>query len=86
MDCGKFKPNLSEKTMSCYLRHIKDIIDEAGIAITPENREQVDEAIHQAVGVAYKNCPATWKKIKDEIRTDEEKRGALVKQLQSAIH
>ena len=72
--------------MSCYLRHVKDIIAEVGIAITPENRKQVDEAIHQAVGVAYKNCPATWKKIKDEIRTDEEKRGALVKQLQSAIH
>jgi len=71
--------------MSCYLRHAKDIIDEAGIAITPENRKQIDEAIHQAIGVAYKNCPAAWKKIREEIKADKEKRGALVKQLQSAI-
>ena len=71
--------------MSCYLRHVKDIIAEAGIAITPENRKQVDEAIHQAIGVAYKNCPAAWKKLREEIKAEEEKRGALVKQLQSAI-
>ena len=71
--------------MSCYLRHIKDILDEAGIAITPVNRKQVDQAIHQAVGVAYKSCPATWKKIKEDVKSDEEKRHALIKQLQIAM-
>ncbi len=71
--------------MSCYLRHIKDIIDEAGIVITPANRKQVDQTIHQAVGVAYKNCPATWKRVKEEIKGDEEKRHALIKQLQTVM-
>ena len=71
--------------MSCYLGHIKDILDQAGIAITPANRKQIDQAVHQAVGVAYKNCPATWKKIKEEIKDDEEKRHALIKQLQIAM-
>jgi len=71
--------------VSCYLRHIKDILDEAGIAITPANRKQIDQAIHQAVGVAYKSCPTTWKKIKEEIKGDEEKRHAFIKQLQIAI-
>ena len=71
--------------MSCYLRHIKNILDEAGIAITPANRKQIDQAIHQAVGVAYRNYPATWRKIKEDIKGDEEKRHALIKQLQIAM-
>ncbi len=71
--------------MSCYLHHVKDILDEAGIAITPANRKQIDLAIHQAVGVAYKNCPATWKKIKEGIKSDEEKRHAIIEQLQIAV-
>ncbi len=71
--------------MSCYLRQIKDILDEAGIAITPANRKQIDQAIHRIVGVTYKNCPATWKKIKEDIRDNREKRHSLIKQLQKVI-
>ena len=71
--------------MSCYLRHIKDILDEAGIILTPANRKQIDQVIHQAVGVTYKNCPTTWKKIKEDIKGNEEKRDALIKQLQMAM-
>ena len=71
--------------MSCYLRHIKGVLDEAGIVVTPANRKQIDQAIHEAVGVGYKNCPATWKKIKQDIKGDEEKRRALIKQLQIAM-
>jgi len=71
--------------MSCYLRHINDILDEAGIVITSANRRQIDQAIHQAVEVAYKSCPATWKKVKEEIKGDEEKRHALIQQLQIAM-
>ena len=70
--------------MSCYLGHIKNIPDEAGIAITPANREQIDQAVHQAVGVAYKNCPATWKKIKEDVKSDDEKCQAFIRQLQVA--
>lgn len=71
--------------MSCYFRHIKDILDAAGIAVTKENRKQVDEAVHQAMNVAYKNCPITWKRIKEDIKDDKEKRQALIKQLRQAI-
>ena len=71
--------------MSCYLRHLKDILDEAGIAITSANRKQIDQAIHEAVGVAYKDCPATWRKVKEEIKGDEEKRRTFIEQLQAVI-
>ena len=71
--------------MSCYLRHIKDIFDQAGIAITPANRKRIDQAIHQAVDVAYKNCSVTWKKIKTDIKDDDEKRQAFIEQLKAAV-
>tara|TARA_Y100000310_G_C19973315_1_gene486472 strand:+ start:245 stop:451 length:207 start_codon:yes stop_codon:yes gene_type:complete len=67
------------------LRHAKEILDEAGIVLTQVNRKQIDQAIHQAVGVAYENCPATWKKIKEDIKDDVEKRRAFIEQLQIAM-
>ena len=71
--------------MSCYLRHVKEIPDEAGITVTRANRKQIDQAIHQAVGVAYKNCPVTWKKSKEDTKDDVEKRSAFIEQLQMAM-
>ena len=70
--------------MSCYFRHIKGILDEAGIEITSANKKQVGQAIHKAVEVDYKDCPATWKKLKQEILNDESKRANIVRQLQDA--
>ena len=57
--------------MTCYFRHLKPIFEKAGITITKENR-QVDRAIHSIVGTEYKNCPATWKEVKNRIAEDEE--------------
>ena len=71
--------------MSCYFRHIKDILDEAGIEVTSSNKKQIDQAIHQIVGVAYKDCPATWKRLKQQIMGDEQKRRDLTRKLQNAI-
>ena len=71
--------------MSCYLRYMKDVLDEAGIVVTPANRKQVDQAVHQAVGVAYKDCPTTWKKVKQDITGDENKRRALIEQIKTAV-
>ena len=71
--------------MSCYLRHMKDVLDEAGIVVIPANRKQVDQAVHQAVGVAYKDCPTTWKKVKQDITGDENKRRALIEQIKTAV-
>jgi len=51
--------HLGEYAMSCYFRHLKDILEEADIEVTPDNRKQVDRAIHQIVGVTYKDCPET---------------------------
>lgn len=71
--------------MSCYFRRIKDILDEVGIEVTPSNRKQIDQAIHQIIRVTYQDCPATWKKLKQQIIGDEQKRQELIKKLQNVI-
>ena len=72
--------------MSCYFRHLKNILNEAGIEVNADNRKQIDQAIHQIVEVSYKDCPATWKNLKHQILVDDEMRQAFVSQLQNAIH
>ena len=45
--------------MSCYFRHLKNILNEAGIEVTPGNKEELDQAFHRIVDVTYKDCPTT---------------------------
>ncbi len=70
--------------MSCYFRHLKEILSEAGIQVTPANRKEIDQAFHQITGVGYKDCPVTWKRLKQDL-ADEPKRRDLVQKLQNAI-
>ena len=71
--------------MSCYFRHMKDILEEAKITVTPTNRNQMDQAFHKIVGTTYKDCPATWKEIKKSFLTDQKKREDLIRKLRDAI-
>jgi hypothetical protein len=71
--------------MSCYLRHLKEILDQAGITVDPENRKSIDSAFHQIVGVTYKDCPAAWKALKETLLADERKRRDLIKKLRAAL-
>ncbi|MFH0847446.1 MAG: hypothetical protein V1894_05285 [Chloroflexota bacterium] len=69
--------------MSCYFRHLNEVLVQAGIAVTRENRKQVDAAIHKLMGVDYKDCPATWETLKGEILTSEERRRDFIRKLRS---
>ncbi|MDY6917561.1 MAG: hypothetical protein SVP26_06390 [Chloroflexota bacterium] len=71
--------------MSCYLRHISDVLGEAGIEVTPANRKQIDQAIHQMVDVHYKDCPTAWKKLKQDVLTNDDKRRHLVAHVREAL-
>jgi hypothetical protein len=71
--------------MSCYFRHMKDIFEEAGISVNPTNKKQIDQALHQIVDVNYKDCPNTWKALKQIMLSDENKRHELIQKLQAAI-
>ena len=71
--------------MSCYFRHMKDVLSELGVAVTPENKKDLDAAVHKAVGVDYKNCSPAWKAVKEKIRTDEKTRAAFIKKLKKSL-
>ena len=71
--------------MSCYFRHIKDMFEEAKIVVTPENKKQIDKAIHNIIGTTYKDCPTTWKIIKNNFLNDPQKHKELIRKLQTAI-
>jgi hypothetical protein len=68
--------------LTCYFRHLRDFFDKAGIKVTKENKKQIDQFIHDIMGVKYKNCPATWKEVKKHIAEDEE---AFISQLRKAL-
>ena len=51
---------------------MKNVFTRAGIDITDENKRAVDRAIHDLVGVDYKNCSTTWKEVKKRLEDDEE--------------
>jgi hypothetical protein len=71
--------------MSCYFRHLKELLDEAGIQVTPNNKKQIDQAIHEIVRVEYKDCPVAWKALKQQIIGDEQERRDFVKKLKAAL-
>jgi len=64
---------------------MKNVLDEAGIEVTPSNKKDIDQAFHQIVGVTYKDCPTTWKRLKQELVGDEQKRRELIQKLQHAV-
>ena len=70
--------------MSCYFRHMKDVLEEAGVEITKENKKEIDRIIHGLVEEEYKNCSPTWKGIKEHIKTDEKKRKQFIAKLKKA--
>lgn len=71
-----------EINMSCYLRHISEMLKEAGIEVTKENRKDIDRALHSLVGVKYKNCSSAWRELKQRLQS-EEGRKTLVQQLKA---
>ena len=71
--------------MSCYFRHMKDVLEEAGIEVTKDNKKDIDRIIHGLVDVTYKDCSPTWKNVKEHIKTDEAARSQFIKNLKKAI-
>jgi len=57
----------------------------AGNELTASNKKEIDRVFHQIVGVSYRDCPATWKRLKQYFVSDEQKRLELIQKLQNAI-
>jgi len=57
--------------LTCYLRHIRQLLEENGIRVTPENKGDIDRRIHELMGVGYKDCPAVWRELKRRLAQDD---------------
>lgn len=70
--------------MGCW-KWFDNVLEEAGIEVTDENREEVDGVIHEYIGEEsrYGRCSADWRKARKEIQADEEMRRELVERLQA---
>ncbi len=68
--------------MSCYLRHMKDVLDEANLH--PEGRKErkeIDLSIRRVVGMkADDKCNIVWKEVKLWLQ-DENKKEELTSAL-----
>ena len=71
--------------MSCYFRHMKDVLDEVDVEVTPDNKKEIDRILHGIAGVEYKNCSPAWKRIKEMIKGDEASREEFVSRLRKEL-
>jgi len=71
--------------MSCYFRHMKEILEEAGVEVTKENKKDIDRVIHGLVDVGYKNCSPAWKAVKEQIKTDDKTKNRFIKRLKQEL-
>jgi hypothetical protein len=55
--------------MSCYLRHLDDVVNAAGVKLGPGNRKEVDQTIKELLGLSH--CPDVWIEVKKRIAADE---------------
>ena len=67
--------------MSCYFRHMKDVLEAAGVEITKENKKQMDKIIHELVDVEYKECSSAWKAVKEHIKEAKTKRSQFIQDI-----
>ena len=67
--------------MTCYFRHLENLLRKADIKVTADNRKELDRIIHELVGVNYKDCSGAWRQVKQRLADDEE---GFVLQLKAA--
>lgn len=72
--------------MGCW-RWFKGILEEAGVEVTDENREKIEEVIHEVVGETskYERCSADWRKVGKEMKADENRKKKLIEKVQAAL-
>lgn len=72
--------------MGCW-RWFRGILKEAGIEVTHENREKIEEIIHEVIGEnsMYERCSGDWRKVGKQIKANDEEKKMLIKRLQAAL-
>lgn len=68
--------------MGCW-RWFNSILKEAKVELTEENREKVDDVIHNFIGEksSYGKCSGNWRKARKEIKANEDMRRELIERI-----
>ena len=72
--------------MGCW-RWFKGVLKEAGIEVTEENREKIDEVIHEVIreNSEYKRCSGDWRKVGKLIKANESEKKKLIEKLRVSL-
>ena len=72
--------------MGCW-GWFRGVLKEAGIEVTDENREKIDEVIREVIGETskYERCSGDWRKVGKKIKADENEKKKLIKTLRAAL-
>ena len=70
--------------MGCW-KWFNKVIQEAGIEVTEENENKIEEVIHRYIGEQskYGRCSSDWRKARKEVRDDPSMRQELIEALQT---
>lgn len=72
--------------MSCYLRHLKGILEQAGVKpADKKERQAVDRAVKEIVGMESAPCNEAWKTIKQWL-AEPGKEQLLISELQKKMN
>jgi len=50
--------------MTCYVKHISEIMRRAGAENTYENKKILDSVVREVLGMQRADCPEVWKAVK----------------------
>ena len=50
--------------MTCYIKHLSEIMRRAGAENTFENKQLLDKIIRQVLKMERADCPDVWKRVK----------------------
>ncbi len=60
--------------MTCYTRHLEEILRKAGADNRPENRRLLDRAVREVLGQERADCPDVWKVVKPIIQGNSKRK------------
>jgi len=72
--------------MGCW-RWFGNVLKEAGVTVTAQNRAEIDKVIHEYIGAKsqYEHCSADWTKLGKKIKTDEKEKKKLIQAVKTAL-
>jgi len=70
--------------MSCYTRHLGNLLALAGIEDTKDNRKRADGFIREIIAMVEEDCPIVWREVKSRL-ADPDKSLELADRLRQAF-